>query len=41
MSAIALFLGKRRVGICLWLLLLVVSVAWFDYHSTDPLTLSF
>jgi hypothetical protein len=41
MSAVALFFGKKRVGFCLWLLLLIVSVAWFDYHSTDPMILSF
>ncbi|WP_219735174.1 MULTISPECIES: DUF5993 family protein [unclassified Pseudomonas] len=41
LSAIAIFFGKRRAGFCLWGLLVIVSLVWFNYHSTDPLTLSF
>ncbi len=41
LSAMALFFGKRRVGYYLWGLLWIVSLVWFNYHATDPLTLSF
>ncbi|WP_458737174.1 DUF5993 family protein [Pseudomonas chlororaphis] len=41
LSALAIFFGKRQVGFCLWGLLLIVSLVWFNYHSTDSLTLSF
>lgn len=33
--------GRRRAGIGVWFLLAVVLVAWFKYHATDALGLSF
>ncbi|WP_458737193.1 DUF5993 family protein [Pseudomonas chlororaphis] len=32
---------EKAIGFCLWGLLLIVSIVWFNYHSTDSLTLSF
>jgi xanthosine utilization system XapX-like protein len=40
-SALGIMFGKKGVGYGFWLLLLVVSVAWFNFHATDALTLSF
>ncbi|AZE49501.1 hypothetical protein C4K04_3831 [Pseudomonas chlororaphis] len=41
LSSISIFFGKKRTGFWLWGLLLIVSLVWFNYHSTDLLNLSF
>ncbi len=40
-AAIGILTHKRKISYALWLLLLVVTLAWFDHHVTDPLNLSF
>ena len=34
-------IAQRRVAIGVWMLLIVVLLAWLKYHATDPLGLSF
>ncbi len=33
--------GRRRACLWLWILTLAIFVAWFRFHMTGPLTLSF
>jgi hypothetical protein len=33
--------GQRRAAMGAWFLLAIVLVAWFKYHATDSLGLSF
>jgi len=40
-AAVSTFMGKTGASYALWLVLLLVTLGWFDHHVTDPLTLSF
>jgi hypothetical protein len=44
LMAIAMVLawrGNRRVGVAVFALAALLSVAWFNHHVTDPLDLDF
>jgi tryptophan-rich sensory protein len=44
LMAIAMVLawrGNRRAGVVVFALAALLSVAWFNYHVTDPLDLDF
>ncbi|WWO98109.1 MAG: DUF5993 family protein [Candidatus Dasytiphilus stammeri] len=34
-------LDRKNLGYILWGILLIVTVTWFNYHSTSSLNLSF
>ena len=40
-AIICAMVAQRRVAIGVWVLLVVVSLAWLKYHATDSLGLSF
>ncbi len=40
-AAICAAAGQRRAAIGVWVLLVIVLVAWLKYHATDSLGLSF
>ncbi len=40
-AAVGVLAGKQKIGYALWLILLIVTIAWFDHHVTDSLNLSF
>jgi hypothetical protein len=40
-AIICAMVAQRRVAIGVWVLLVVVLLAWLKYHATDSLGLSF
>jgi hypothetical protein len=40
-AVVLAMVGQRRAGIGFWFLLAIVLMAWFRYHATDALGLSF
>jgi len=40
-AIICTMVAQRRVAIGVWVLLVVVLLAWLQFHATDPLGLSF
>jgi hypothetical protein len=40
-SSLGIMAGKRGIGYGSLALLLLVTLAWFNFHASDPLALSF
>jgi hypothetical protein len=41
LSVFGITAGKKKLGYGAWLLFLIITIAWFDFHATNPLRLSF
>ena len=41
LTMLAVWFGKRRPALGLFAVSLLLSIAWFKYHVTEPLNLSF
>jgi len=40
-AAFGVLYGRRQAAFVTWLLLVIVTVAWFKHHATDSLNLVF
>jgi hypothetical protein len=41
LAVISVVCGRKKTGYALWLVLCLVTIAWFNYHASDTLNLSF
>ena len=40
-AAFSAVMGKTKISYVLWVVLILVTLEWFNYHATDPLMLNF
>ncbi|MDY7545191.1 DUF5993 family protein [Glaciimonas sp. Gout2] len=41
LAVLSMLAGKEKIGLGLWLTLLIVTIASFNHHATSSLNLSF
>ena len=41
LAVIGIISGRKKAGYALWLVLCLVTIAWFNHHASDVLQLSF